>query len=278
MNFIQTRPASRRYFPDHAPSHPERQEWVQRGANFVVVFNQCDAGDVLPRDNAEEYIAYLPDCAAVVAAGDDRLQVEAGSVVTIPPGPGSITVAGAGKVLRVFSASAARDLAAMAGNADVYAAGAPEVAPANPWGVPDGGVKLRAYRLDDYRDRPMRMFRTSNLMINIFDFAGPRDTEALSPHSHDDFEQGSFGMTGEWVHSLRYPWSKSLSSWREDEHLEIGSPSLLVIPATVIHTSRSVAEGNNQLVDIFCPPRVDFVEKGWVCNEAEYPPPPAVQP
>jgi len=41
--------------------------------------------------------------------------------------------------------------------------------------------------------------------------------------------------------------------------------------ATVIHTSRSTAPGNNQLVDIFSPPRRDFCDLGYVCNGAEYP-------
>jgi len=157
------------------------------------------------------------------------------------------------------------------GYRDIYADGAPEVAPMRPWPAPHDGFKLRHYRVEDYRDRPMRMFRSANLMINIFDFDGPRDIMALSPHSHADFEQGSFAMSGQWVHSLRYPWSKQLPDWREDEHLAIGSPSLLVIPATVIHTSRSTAPGNNQLVDIFSPPRRDFCDLGYVCNGAEYP-------
>lgn len=172
-------------------------------------------------------------------------------------------------MLRIFS-SAATDIVAAARNAANYSDGAPEVATPVPWAPPRDGFSLRAYRLADYADRPMRLFRSSNLMVNVFDFAGPRDIEALTPHAHADFEQGSFGMDGEWVHSLRYPWSKRLADWREDEHLSIGSPSLLVIPATVIHTSRSVAEGHNQLVDVFCPPREDFVERGVVCNEDEY--------
>lgn len=269
MTFAQTRPASRFDLSQTAPQAPG--EWIMRGANFVVVYASLPAGATLKRDNPDESIVYFPDGMARIEAGGDVVEFgAAATVVILPPGPGLIEMTGAGRVLRLFS-SAAQNLAAMAANADIYADGAPEVAPMRPWPEPHDGFKLRHYRVEDYRDRPMRMFRSANLMINIFDFDGPRNIMALSPHSHADFEQGSFAMSGEWVHSLRYPWSKQLPDWREDEHLAIGSPSLLVIPATVIHTSRSTAPGGNQLVDIFSPPRRDFCDLGYVCNGAEYP-------
>ncbi len=275
MSFIQTRPASRCYLPDVSPLGLAPAQWVMRGANFVVTYATLQTGDVIERDNPDESILYLPDGQALVTAGSDSVDCGAqASVVILPPGASRLTMTGEGRALRVFS-SAARDLAALAINAETYADGAPEVAPMQAWPAPYDGFRLRHYRVEDYRDRPMRMFRSANLMINIFDFDGPRNIMALSPHSHADFEQGSFAMSGEWVHSLRYPWSKQLPDWREDEHLAIGSPSLLVIPATVIHTSRSMAAGINQLVDIFAPPRRDFCEMGYVCNAAEYPVPPA---
>jgi hypothetical protein len=273
MTFAQTRPASRCYFPDVPPASGPVPQWIMRGANFVIAYAEFGDGDgALTRDNADEYFVYLPDSAATIEAAGETLSCPANSVAIVPPGKSRMILSSPGRALRIFSSSAT-DLAALALNAAVYADGADEVAPATPWPAPPGGFRLRHYKLSDYADRTMRIFRSANLMINIFDFDGPRDPEALSPHSHADFEQGSFGMSGEWVHSLRYPWSKKLSQWREDEHLAIGSPSLLVIPATVIHTSRSVAVGGNQLVDVFCPPRRDFVEMGLVCNESDYPPP-----
>lgn len=262
----QTRPASRALYS----SPTDGAAWVMRGANFVVTYAEETAGARLERDNPDEYFVYLPDGGATVSAGDASLVCTGATLVIMPPGKSEVAVVGENcRVLRIFS-SAARDMIAAARNAATYADGAAEVATPRSWAPPRGGYSLRTYALADYADRRMRLFRSSNLMVNVFDFAGPRDVNALSPHSHVDFEQGSFGMSGAWVHSLRYPWGKQLADWREDEHLEIGSPSLLVIPATVIHTSRSTAAGPNQLVDMFCPPRTDFVEQGLVCNEDEY--------
>jgi hypothetical protein len=77
------------------------------------------------------------------------------------------------------------------------------------------------------------------------------------------------------VHHLRYPWTPDKTTWRADEHESYrASPSVLVIPARVIHTSRDVGEGTTWLVDIFGPPRIDFSQKpGFVLNAADYPMP-----
>ncbi|UUZ64344.1 hypothetical protein LP417_04225 [Polaromonas sp. P1-6] len=159
----------------------------------------------------------------------------------------------------------------------VYANGAPEVAPLLPWPDPPQGFKLRNYVLADHTrpDTNMRIFRSTNLMLNIMTpRTVARDVRKLSPHSHADFEQGSLAVKGDWVHHMRYPWTADMLDWKNDEHIEMGSPSLLVVPPKVIHTSRNANDGGAWLVDIFAPPRMDFSSKpGMVCNADEYPMP-----
>jgi hypothetical protein len=124
-----------------------------------------------------------------------------------------------------------------------------------------------------------RIWRCTTLMINVPDVnIGPRDLKKVSPHHHDDFEQGSLVLSGDWQHHLRWPWGVNMHEWRDDVHIAVGAPSLTVIPPPAIHTSTWSSPGENHLIDIFSPPRVDFSKNaGWVLNEAEYPLPPGAR-
>ncbi len=256
------------------------KHWITRAANFVVVVSEAKAGAVLERSSqADEYMTLLmPGAAATLEAKGDRIETSGDSLTILPPGLSRITMKSAGMIARVFS-NKATDLAAAAGNAEIYADGAPEVTPITPWPEPVGGFKLRHYDLARY-DSPdpsplkMRVFRSTNLMINIFlPWTKRRDETRLSPHSHDDFEQVSLGLKGGFRHHLRYPWTPDLTAWRDDEHETYEtSPSVLVIPARVIHTTQDIGNGTTWLVDVFGPPRMDFSSRpGFVLNADDYP-------
>lgn len=255
----------------------DQKTWITRGANFVVAVSQVSAGAVLRRDNhPDEYMVFTFDVPAHIEADGRTIEAGVQSLTVVPPGNSSIRAEGNGQIVRVFSTKAP-DLAAAAGNAATYVGGAPDVAPLVPWPDPPEGYRLRNYVLADHTkpDSNMRIFRCTNLMLNVMTpRMVARDVHKLSPHSHADFEQGSLALKGDWVHHMRYPWTADMTDWKNDEHLEMGSPSLLVVPPKVIHTSRNANDGGAWLVDIFAPPRMDFSKKpGMVCNADDYPMP-----
>ncbi|MFS8198317.1 hypothetical protein ACLVWQ_06475 [Streptomyces sp. CWNU-52B] len=277
-------------FTDRAPtavSPAGSRTWVTRGQNVVLVWTDAVAGDRLPRTGQpDEYAVLLySDSAAIrVTAGGDgtddsagageRQEVDEEAFVVVPPGDSVIEVLTDGPVVRLFS-SLAEDLSDTAVNADTYAGPDPRCAPLVPWPEPVGGFRLRVYRLADTpisEGRFGRIFRTTNLMVNFLaEEPSPRNPLKLSPHTHDDFEQLSLAVKGEFIHHLQYPWGPDSTQWRPEEHSGVGSPSLTVIPPPAVHTTQGVGP-YQQLIDIFSPPRQDFSARpGWVLNETDYP-------
>ena len=278
-------PAAPQYFefgdlePDHV-SEAGTKTWLVRSQNCCVAYSLVEAGDRLVRNGQpDEYMVLFPapDSSAVVVAGDERRDVVGETVVVVPPGDSAIETSSAGVVVRVFS-NASDDLLAQCRNAGNYVEPDPNVAPFAPWPDPPAGYGIRIYPIADVPDdagRFGRIFRCSSLMVNYLDPSdGPRDPAKLSPHHHDDFEQISLQLEGDYVHHMRTPWSVNMADWRDDEHMHCASPAVAVIPPPIVHTSQAVAATRNQLVDIFCPPRFDFSQRpGWVLNHDEYPMP-----
>ena len=253
--------------------------WLVRGANFIVAYTLARPGAVFERmGQLDEYVLLIEAAApyAVVTIGDDEMVVPGEHIAFVPPGDSRIVVPEGGEIVRMFTTASA-DLAALCSNAETYAQPAPSIPPLERWPDPVGGFRIRKYALGvpAQEGRFGRIWRCTTFMINVFEPAGPRDPEKLSPHHHDDFEQGSLAMGGSFVHHLRWPWTARLADWRDDEHMTCPAPSVAVIPAKSIHTSASIAPGNvNLLVDIFSPPRRDFSDMdGWVLNAADYPAP-----
>jgi len=257
------------------------QSWITRSGNMVVVVTRAKAGTVIERiANSDESMLLLPGgVGAQIEAGGESIEASGDSLTILPPGSSRVTLRNAGYVVRICS-NKAKDLVAAASNSRAYADGAPELAPIVPWPDPVGGFRLRHYPLGeiaspDPSPLKMRLFRSTNLMINVFlPWPQPRDETKLSPHAHDDFEQISLALEGTFAHHLRYPWTPDKTAWRADEHVVFGSPSLLVIPARVIHTSHNIGNDTARLVDIFAPPRLDFSRRdGFVLNAHDYPMP-----
>jgi len=259
-------------FYEEAPHRIEEtsRTWILRSASFAVAYSTAAAGaEFLSPHFPDEHLAYCPDTPMQVTSQSEQASCQADSLAILPPGRSSIRLSGEGRLIRIFSRHSA-DLLEI--GLDTGAC-TPEKADFAAWPEPPGGFRLRSYHLPDH-DRPEtlnRLFQSSNLMVNIFrPRLVPRDMAELSPHSHADFQQGSLALEGTWIHHLRFPWGKDMRQWQDDEHIEVASPSLIVIPETVIHTSQNLTSG--RLIDIFAPPRADFAGKsGVVCNAADYP-------
>ncbi|MBB4683260.1 cupin domain-containing protein [Amycolatopsis jiangsuensis] len=257
-----------------------RTAGVVRAQNVILVHTEARAGDELDNGTLEGELAVIVTGASpafTVRTGGEALRVAEPGLVVVPPGPSRISVEGDGPLVRLVEATepAWRDRPA---NAAAYAEDHPRVALLERWPQPAGEPGVRFYPLSKVPQDPKRfgrIFRTRSFMVNFLpEQDGPRDPHKLSPHSHDDFEQLSLAVQGEYVHHIRTPWLNDSAVWREDEHVRIGSPSVTVIPPPTVHTSEASDPGVNQLIDIFSPPRTDFSEKpGWVLNADDYPMP-----
>lgn len=252
------------------------RNWYIRSQNAVLAYGWAEDGTVFEReDQPDEFAFLLPDHSATaeITAGGETKTVDGSTLTFVPPGKSIIKINGAGSVIRVYTVRS-EDLVALCSNSVGYVDD-PNVPELENWPDPKDGFRIRTYNLDTPPEegRFGRIYRSTTLMINyIYPTIGRRPPEAMSPHSHDDFQQFSLSLDGSWVHHLRTSWSTDLTKWTTDEHEYCASPSAAVIPAQIIHTSEAASHARNQLVDIFCPPRVDFSKQpGWVLNPDDYP-------
>lgn len=268
-------------FRDLAPVEKSEDvsTWYARGQNFVVGYSELDGVATFERaGQPDEYVVLLADdslSAQVVAPGEE-LSVSGRTMLVLPPGDSTVTVTGRGRVLRLLTTQSA-DIAALAANAGSYTERHENIAPFEPWPEPVGGYRVRAYDLTvpPLSNPAFRLYRCTTFMVNFIDpKQGPRDPAKLSPHKHDDFEQCSIVLAGEYVHHIRWPWTTNKANWRDDEHQRVLAPSVTVIPPPSLHTSEAIGAGENHLIDVFSPPRFDFsAMEGWVFNADDYPAP-----
>lgn len=258
--------------------------WTARGQNFRVDWRRAGAGGAtLDIDSGDEALVLLPE------SGGARLVAQASTSVPVNAPGRSICIVPAGRWQVVLEPGATgvvltslreHEAAPAARNAALYAERDPRIvtvgAPYRALRDADVVRVLPVEQVAASRDKPrLKMLQTATLSINWVEYDGPRDRRQLSPHAHTAFEQGSLALAGDFVHHLRAPWGENADAWQDDRHAALGSPSLMVVPVNLIHTSEGVGPGRHLLIDVFSPPRADFIAKGWVYNAGDYAPPAA---
>jgi len=250
---------------------------VARGQNFQVQW--LEGAAPVEAASLSEMLLLLPDGGATVHAGAEVRDVPGRSVCVLPAGSVTVRLAGAGRAALV--ASSRPDLApGVARNEADYTVPDARLRPvgndyqrraASTSSAPPAIKVMEVDTIQPPADKPrLKMFQTDTLSINWVEYQGPRDRTQLSPHNHADFEQGSLAMAGDFVHHLRVNWGGNADQWRDDEHLHAPSPSMITVPALLVHTTEGVGPGRHLLIDVFSPPRHDFIDKGWVANAGDY--------
>ena len=265
--------------------------WWLRSQAAVVCFAELAAHDPLTfADQPDEFMVMVTERGSTVSISasvsiggttgpgdDDAVHAAGRALVIVPPGRSSLLADRPTTVVLLFS-SQSEALRGRCVNNSFFAQPDPNVAAWQAWRQPPDGWRLRVYDIDAVtpaEGRFGRLYRCTTGMVNWFyEDPGPRDPARLSPHHHDDFEQLSLQLAGDYIHHIRTPWTIDQSRWREDEHQFCTSPSVTVIPPPSIHTSQGVGDTPHQLLDLFCPPRHDFsAQPGWVLNADDYPTP-----
>jgi len=248
----------------------EQGRIAAKAQNFVVEWIDSVAGP-LAAESGDELLLILPRGAAEVGIGERSYAFEGPAAAIAPPGKIDLTLTCGGPLILVAT-----------DRPDLRQASAGFNPENDPRIAPIGHAFERQQPLADLLVAPfdsianpagnprIRFLQTATMSVNIVRYDGPRDSTSLSPHAHTDLQQGTLALAGRYVHHLRTPWGKDVADWREDEHIEAGPGTLLLIPPEVIHTTQGIGEEPHLLIDIFAPPRRDFIAKGWVANSSEY--------
>jgi hypothetical protein len=198
--------------PDVVSAAGSRQ-WIVRGQNFVLIYTEPAAGDLVRKSTlrSEQVLLLIDETSAVsgTTGADGTHEVTGPALAVVPPGESAITSTGTGPVVSLLQ-SDEPGWAAKASNAAAYEVPHPHVAPLEPWPEPVDGYRWRTYPMSDVPEDPQRfgrIFRTRSFMVNFLPpKSGPRDPSAMSPHLHEDFEQASLVVAGTYIHHIQTPW------------------------------------------------------------------------
>lgn len=222
---------------------------------------------------ASEIILLLPGVGASLSGAHDA-NLPGRAIAILPAGRYRINLTGEGHAYILSTDRDASDGVEPI-NAAMYAQGDLRV---RPIGAPfayrgtQSGIRvhpIQAIAIPPENGR-LRFLQSETMSLNWVEYEGGRGRDALSPHAHDDIEQASLAIEGDFVHHLRTPWGRNADLWRDDIHMAAGPGSVVVIPPGIIHTTEGVGAGRHVLVDIFAPPRRDFIARGWIFNADDY--------
>jgi hypothetical protein len=263
----------------------QTRRMIARAQNFIVeqVFGKADEETTFASSN--ELMLLLPDSGGRLTGSPRQsantiAEIREPGIVIVPPGTHGFHFADVGRL--IILATDRTDIGDESiTNAVDYTTPDTRVAPN---GAPFrrisdmGKVQVLPIATVPYpaTNPRLKFVQSSTMSINWVEYEERRDRSALSPHAHDDLEQGSLAIEGQFVHHLRTPWGKNADLWRDDVHLSAGPSSLLIVPPKIIHTTEGVGSGRHLLIDIFAPPRRDFIAKKWVFNADDYEDPEAV--
>lgn len=247
-----------------------------RAQNFIVEWIEAGT-ESFEVESTAEMLLIFPDGGAVISPagqGPSVVVPNAGSVCVVAAGRASVRLAAPGTCAVIASNRPDIDPATVL-NQRAYAEPDARIKPTGrPFRRKPGAPLVQVFDMAQVpapADNPrLKMLQTDTLSINWVSYQGVRDRTALSPHSHSDLEQGSLALAGNFIHHLRVNWGKDANLWRDDEHLAAPSPSLVVVPVDLVHTTEGVGDGHHLLLDLFSPPREDFIARGWVHNAGDY--------
>jgi hypothetical protein len=252
-----------------------QQSWLFRALDFAVCVSWLSEGEVLSEAGTQDEQALLiPHGLSVVVSANSGApeSVMGPAFVSIPAGSWTLVCEEPGFVARVVSGHE-RETLARARNSSSYADVDPEKQPWAP-GDPSAARQLRVWPVPATPpDTPREgvLFRTESLLIHwLFPWVGSGDVTSLTPRVHDRCEKMTVTLSGEHVHHVRKPWTTCLREWRPDEHVQVLSPSVAIIPPGNMHATRAVGPGLNQAFEIFPAHRLDVDEMARVANSDDY--------
>ncbi len=267
---MSLRPVSLSYFA----KEPDTSSII-RGQNFTVecIMGADGSDHVIHSDH--ETILILPERGATLATEFETIEIVARSIAVVPAGRAQLTLPEGARVFALTTARTDTDQGHIVNSTDYQTLDERVLPIARPMErLAKGAAQVRVYQVDEVPfpdgNPRLKFFQSATMSINWVEYDGQRDRTKLSPHAHDDFEQGSLAIVGDFVHHIRTPWASNAELWREDQHIEASAGSMAIIPPDLIHTTEGVGPGQHILIDVFAPPRTDFIAKGWVFNAGDY--------